>query len=541
MAFFEQRLTYVFPEWAKIRKDASSFGNILLTGLARVSEKNGADAIKISQMFKVLQEDVSNGNFYEVFLEGEDEIKRTTLRGKQVLTVPGVTGEIDGTEIKVERVFSLEDFLYGIPTRVTKVDEVSVTEKLVWSSVDPEYFAENYIESERLIIRVFNSEFYKRSKRKTEEDNPFYGLHYISLSGYDDDLNQIREDVTISDDGFFRTYNIFKKLERVEWDGFDGDIEIYLCNGYDGLADFGRIISKWETGNTNTLSGPLAFYLENIDNIAHLRSTSVRYLKGHQYRRSNITDLEDEIEEDLAIQRLLDDSEDTFLGVGMAVNPVDSRVFILDSSGRVHMYEPSLTHFSNTGSPPSDDTYMDIISLKDRVVLNEAIPLWTWFRALVLPVQKVAIKRVKPDGTEEYLQGDLSWNSTYNYFSGNILPPEGGLPENTWEDFRFYSQFDQLGQWDFYCEAKFLGLESIQAISKTAVMCESLQAVKSYDVLPDGESGEDIFFDKENYLCISSGDTYKRYHLSSDVFITDVEQQRLLIRERYDSVEVQHE
>lgn len=540
MAYFEQRICYVFPAWARMRKDPSSFGNIMLTAYASISQKNGTDAVKVSQMLKIFQEDISNGSLYEIFLDGEDQIKVTPINGRRILQVPEVTAEIDGEKIEVKRADSIEEFLYPLPDRVTKKDEVVVTEKMVWSSADTEYYAEDYISSERLVVRVFNSESYKRKNRQTTEDIPFYGLHYVRLQGYDDELNEINETISIRDDGWYKTRNIFKKLELVEWDGFDGDIEIYLCNGYEGLADFGRIVSKWETGNTNNLSGPLAFYLENIDNIAHLRSTSVRYLRGYQYRRLDILDLEEEVEEDLAVQRLLDDNADTFLGVGMAVNPVDSRVFILDSSGRLHLYEPSLTDFSNNGSPPSDDTYMDIISLKDRVILNETIPLWTWFRALVLPIQKVAIRRVKPDGTEQYLQEDLTWDAPYNYFSGNILPTEGGFPENSWEDFKFYTEFDQLGQWDFYCEAKMLGLETVQVTSKTAVMCESLQAVKSWDLLLEDIEAEDIFFDKENYLCISAGSSYQRYSLNSDVFMSDYRNQRLLLREQYDSVEVEH-
>jgi hypothetical protein len=541
MAYFEQRITYVFPAWARMRKDPSSFGNIFLTAYAGLSTKNGSDAVKISEMLKVLQEDTSNGNLYEVDLDGDDQIEIITMNGRRIFKIPKVTGEIDGIKIPLLRATSIEDFLYSVPSRIVKKDKIQVTKKEVWSSSDPEYFEDDYIVSERLLVRVFNSDSYKRKNSQTKEDLPFYGLHYVRLQGYDDELNEVNEIISVRDDGWYRTRNIFKKLELVEWDGFDGDIEIYLCNGYEGLADFGRILSKWETGNTNNLSGPLAFYLENTDSIAHLRSTSVRYLKGHQYRRLDVLDLEEEIEEDLAIQRLLDDDANTFLGVGMAVNPVDSRVFILDSSGRVHLYEPSLTDFSNSGTPPSDDTYMDIISLKDRVILNETIPLWTWFRALVLPVQKVSIKRAKPDGTEEYLQDDLSWSAPYHYFSGNILPPEGGFPENTWEDFKFYTEFDQLGQWNFYCETKMLGLETVQVTSRTAVMCESLQAVKSYDVLPEAIEGEDIFFDKENFLCISAGDSYHRYDLKSDVFISDFNKQKLLLKEHYDSVEVQHE
>ena len=534
MSFFEQRLVNVFPQWSKIRKDVSSFGNRFITSFGSFSEKSTKDSVKIAQMFKILQEDISNGILREIFLDEADHIKVTYDGGSQTITYPTVTGSTATETIALTRAGSIEDFFYSMPSRCVAKDTINVKDWTIWQSSSPESYSV-ITTSERLLIEVSESTLYKRLKSRRATDKPFYGMHYVLLRGEDDDNNQISEILTIKDDGFYETKNIFRSLTSVEWDGFDGSIKITLSNKDQGKADTGRLVNKWSAGVNSQLSGPLVFYLKNTDSVGHLYSSAVRYLRGQQHRRAEIVDLDYEIEEELGNQRLLDIAGDTYQGVGIAMNPVDSRTYILDTKGKVHVYEPSLSPFNHRETAPTDDTYMDIISLKDRVVLNETIPLWTWFRALVLPVQKVVVKRVKPDGVEEYLQSDLTWSATSSYFSGDIIA--GRLPEDSWEDFRFHTQFDQLGQWDFYCEATFLGMGAVTYVTKTGVMCESLQAVKTFDVV----NGDGIFFDKENYLCISDGKNYHRYQLPQDNYMIDISKQRILFKELYESVEVTYE
>jgi hypothetical protein len=358
------------------------------------------------------------------------------------------------------------------------------------------------------------------------------------LTGTDEDNNQIREYINVRDDGFYNVMNIFRKLTDVESCGFDGKIKITLTSKEYGAVDTGRVIHKFDTGVLPDLSGPLALYLKNIGDVAHLESTSVRYRSGHLYRRKEIVDLDEVVEEKIANQRLLDTAGATFKSVGMAINPVDTRGYILDTNGKIHVYELGLSPFMHRGAGTSDDNFIDILSLKDRVSLNEKIPLWTWFRALVLPVQKVAIKRVKPDGVEEYLQSvTMTWATTYDSFSGDIV--KGALPENSWTDFRFYNTFDQLGQWDFYCETTMLGIKEVSVFTKTGVMCERATSVKEFDS-GLGTEGDGIFFDKENYLCISVGKVYYRFLLRKDAYLADVNQQKLIFRERYDEVDISY-
>tara|TARA_B100000427_G_C15495136_1_gene589470 strand:- start:118 stop:1749 length:1632 start_codon:yes stop_codon:yes gene_type:complete len=540
MGFFEQRLLNTFPSWAKIRKDPSSYGNRFMSALAGFSESSTNDIVKLSEMLKILAEDISFLTLQEIILNESDYMNRASSDWVTTVTYPTVTGTIGATSYKILKASSIADFFFSIPDRITGAGSITVDNWVVWESSSPDVFKTIDTDTngtpERLLIEVYDSTLYQKSNTTRAEDNPYYGTTYISLTGTDEDNNQIREYINIKDDGFYNAMNIFRKLTSVEWCGFNGKIKISLTSKEHGMADTGRIIHKFDTGVLPDLSGPLALYLQNIGDVAHLKSTSVRYRYGRAYRRNEIVDMDEAIEEELATQRLLDSSGNTFKSVGMTVSPVDTRGYILDVDGKVHVYEMGLSPFLHRGTPPSDDTFIDILSLKDRVKLDEKIPLWTWFRALVLPVQKVAIKRVKPDGVEEYLQSaTMTWAAAYDYFSGNII--KGALPENSWEDFRFYTTFDQLGQWDFYCETTMLGIKEVSVISKTGVMCERATSVIDFDS-GLGDNVDGIFFDKENYLCISVGSKYHKFALNKDVYLADVTQQKLIFRERYDEVDI---
>ena len=548
MGFSDQRLTNTFPSWARIRKDPSSYGSRFMSALAAFSENATHEIVKTSEMFKLFAQDVSNMTLREITLEEADYMVKTIDGWNTSIKYPTVVGELSTGNVTLSRATSIADFFYSVPDRMTQGASVVVDNWTVWESSSPTVY--NSIDTningtpERLLIEISGSELYKREESPRASDKPFYGAHYIFLIGRDEDNNQIREYIGIDDDGFYPTENIFRELTSVEWDGFDGDVKITLTYKEHGMVTSGRIINKYDTGVLPDLSGPLAFYLRNSPTggahdgscVAHLYSTAVRYRTGQSHRRAEIVDLDEELEEELGDQRLLDFTGHTYCAVGMAINPVDTRTYILDNAGIVHIYEPSLSPFIDRGAAASEDNYLDIVSLKDRVTLNENTPLWTWFRALVLPVQKVAIKRVKPDGVEEYLQpATLTWATTYAFFSGDIIA--GKLPEHSWEDFRFYNTFDQLGQWDFYCEATFLGLEKIAMTSKTGVMCERLQAVKDFNT-GLSTTADGIFFDKENYLCVSVGTTYHKYSLQKDIYLADFDKQRLLFRELYDNIEI---
>ena len=373
MSFSQQRMSNLFPAWAKIRKDPSSFGNNFFSSLAGFSDNTTKELVKLSEMLKLFAEDVGFMTLQEIYLEEADHMK-TEVTGngfKATVTYPTVVGGHPDGDITVRRAKNIADFFYSMPERITLGDSITVDNWTIWESSSPETY--NSIDAningtpERLLIRVYGSTFYKRRKSKRSVDKPFYGSHFIHLTGRDEDNNQIREYIPVTDDGYYHPTNIYRSLSSVEWEGFDGSIKITLTGKDYGAAESGRILYRYDTGVTQTISGPLALYLKNESTVAHLNSTAVRYIRGAAHRRAEVVDLDENIEEDLGSQRLLDVDGNTYTAIGMAINPVDTRLHILDNKGIVHVYEPCLSPFKQQGAAPSDDCYVDVLSIKTEL------------------------------------------------------------------------------------------------------------------------------------------------------------------------------
>ena len=245
--------------------------------------------------------------------------------------------------------------------------------------------------------------------------------------------------------------------------------------------------------------------------------------------------IQEEELEALCSHLLLDETGTPVSVASIAVSPLDANIYALTDTGRLLVYKPEYTPFVERGDQPSEDTYLDISPEVHRVEFGEEIDLWTWFRVPTFRIADVTIKRVDPAGAEEYLQSDLTWGGTVYKFAGKDAT--GKYPEESWDDFSFGVLFDQVGQWDFYCTANIPSLRGEIFTSRTAVMVESMSPIAQYSL----EVGEEIFFDKENLLCIKQGNSYKRFGVYRDLYVADPVSQRVLLKEQYDEIEIYHE
>lgn len=533
MSYTSQKLVNYLPSWSKGRKDPSSAMYKLMDSLNNSLETQTADAVKTSSMFHLMAEEASHGEFVEVYLQEEDAIKIQMTGTRKSYIYPTVKGTTGSTEIQLERAVNISEFLYSLPTRIVELDSIDVVDWSIWSSSSPESYSEIKT-PERLLIEVKDSTIYYNKRFLKEEDRKAGYTSFVYLSGLDEDYQRIQEVIPVRDDGCYISRNIFKVLESVTHDGFDGTVDVFLTSSKEGLLDETFIRSKYVSGVTADSSGPLRLYLVQESFGTVLAPVINRLREGR-----NRTRPENEVqEEDLVLlcnQALLD-SDENFVNIkSVAVSPLDTKLYALEENGRVLVYEPKFTPFKERGDRPSEDTYLDILPEVHRVDYGEEIDLWTWFRVPTVRVSDVVIKRVDPAGTEEYLQSDLTWAAAVYEFKG--LDAEGKFPEESWRDFSFSVTFDQLGQWDFYCTVNLPSLRYEKYTSKTSVMVDYLVPVAEYSL----EEGEEIFFDKENYLCLKQGASYKRFKQYNDMYIADPRSQRVLLKEDYDEIEIYHE
>lgn len=532
MSYTSQKLVNYLPSWSKGRKDPSSLTHKLMSNFNYSFESQTVDAVKTSMMFNLMGEEASNGEFVEIFLEEQDAIKTIMEGTRKTYKFPTVTGTIGANKIQLERAVNISDYLYSLPTRISEINNVLVINWSIWSSSSPLTFAEIKT-PERLLVEVKDSTIYYNKSSLKEEDRKAGYTSFVYLSGLDENFNQIQEIISVRDDGCYVTRNIFKVLESVTYDGFDGTVNIFLTSSREGLIDETFIRAKYVSGVTINSSGPLRFYLIK-ESFGTVLSPVINTLREGKNRNRPENGVQEESLVLMANQALLDSSNNFTNIKSITVSPVDTRLYALEEDGRVLIYEPRLTPFKERGTKPSEDTYLDILPETHRVDYGEEIDLWTWFRIPTVRVSGVTIKRVDPLGIEQYLQSDMSWGSSVHKFDG--LDAEGKFPEESWKDFSFSVTFDQLGQWDFYCIVDLPSLRYKQYTSKTSVMVDYLIPLKEFQL----ESGEEIFFDKENYLCIKQSNNYKRFKLCNDLYIADPMSQRILLKEEYDKVEIYH-
>ena len=580
MSYYDQKFANSFPLWSKIRSDPSSYGHRFYSVFSDFMENEQSETMKTKFSLKTLTEDLDFGELYQVYLEGDDEFQFRVHRGVETVTYPTITGQMilgvseDGEEILEDFTLSeaetLEDFLYSVPQRLIKNDTIKVNAWEVWNSSDPEVYIDLLI-PERLGIFISGSTLYKKLTL-VEEDQPFGGFHFVMIEGFDPNHSYIRETIQIRDDGVYQTRNLFEEITKVEWDGFDGDISIQISTQIRSnlhTRDI-RVFDPYKIGVVPDLVGPLILeaYNEEISiqedlnedgsldpddtsietkfgtgdidvsfDGAFLRSISLRFLKGVTYRRPDGDTSEEIKEEVICEQALYDVDGNPYKVVDMAISPIDTRLYVLDTEGVIHVYEHGVNSFEHEEiEETSDETYMDIVPMQSRVKLYDTTYLWTWFRVLQAPVQSVKIRRVSPSGIELWLQDDKTWGLSENSISawGN----QTSAPERTWKDKRFQTFFDETGAWNFYITVKFWLIEE-EFTSRNGVYCEQATSLKDLDTGikdPDG-----IFFNKENYLAVAKDDEYTCFKCANDLFVADLTNQTILLREEYDYIEASHE
>ena len=526
MPYLTQRMGNRFPLWAKIRADPSSVGQRVFSSWAEYFEVDQVNRVKLTDLLSILTDDHGRGYFHRIELSEEDEFPTEERSGETLVTeYPTVTGTIDSVEYTLERVDSTSEFLYPIPNRLSKIEDVAVGNWQIYDSDTPDTFQE--IESyERLVVEVVNSDTYYNRFDRTY----FSGTYRVILRGLDPNHVEIYETIAIKDDGLYYTQNLFSELTEIYWDGFNGDVNVYV-HGH----DFSFIKDKFKAGILPDVESALFLQLVEIDSLSAMESFTQRYPFGKKYRRGTSVNIADEINfENITTQHLYDKDVAAYDAVDLAVSPIDGRLFIIDEAGVVHIYEHSPGEFGTHSSEETEEVFMDIVSLKSRAYLGESIYLRTWFKFLRGPVSEVRIRRESPSAVVTYLQADGSWASTVYEWQGDAM---GKLPEDSWNDISFASTFDELGQWDFYCEHDLVDVGGT-GISHTGVFCDYLTAIA--DLATGITTPEGIFFSDEGKLCVVDGAQYTSFDIVGDVYFADIEMSEVVTREIYEEVEVEY-
>ena len=534
MAISTQSFVNIYPMWMKIRTDPSSNGQRFFSCFAESFDTLQAEKVMLSKMFKLFAERLGLPNIYWIDLEEEDYIKVDQWSN---YTFPTVVGTLsDGSTVNVNRVEDTANFVNDAPTRIVSSGTEEIV-PVVWSSSFPNTY--NEIKTPcRLGITVSGSNHFKKRKR----DRAFPGYHMIEIKGYDQNRQHVVESVYVRDDGSFKTDRIYSELLSIMHDGFDGAITIYPEEMY-----FTDHLDPFHTGVSVDQTRPL--YLrrfEEPNGQIGLELFIRNYLNGSSYRNYNLQEPyeEEDLEQIIDSQMMLDENGDVYSVVDFTISPIDSKIWCLSSDGRIHVHSNTVTEFSVPPENENNTNAIDIAPDIRRIPYNEDVNIWTFFRALRGPLVELKIRRIDPDGNQTYLQSDkTTWSSTEYAFKGNTDTENKLLPEDTHDTIRFTTTIDKLGEWNFYCDATIgvRGSSNITETSKAGIMCSSNTAEKTYSLGLSNVSK--IYFSHDNRLTIvsdltSSSAVENYFNSYNDVYMADYSNQRLLLKEDYEDIEV---
>jgi len=527
MSFKTQKLANYFPDWTKVRRDPSSMGARFLSVFADYLEYSDAELVKIREEFDLLKYALGIGAIYSIDLTAADAV--TSSSGPGGVRVWNYPTTVTGTHpilgvLALARVETFEDLLWSVPSRLTEEETVAVSDFLIYDSTVGTIVVMDVIE--RLTIVISNSTtYYPKSSIRNRRAS---GQHFVKLVGRDRNYIEIEEVITTRDDGVYTSKNAFSSLSEVSFDGFDGRVQLYIATAPDHLFD------RFRVGISDKVQGPLK-----------IRPSTYNYLGTDMARMHYFTDImklgtayrtggtPEDNEDEIWDQILLDSSSNYYVPVGIAIHPDSTRLYCIDDTGFLHIYE----HGPSTFTPPSDPdvltlvSYIDILPLKHWALLGERIKLFTYFRKPTKPIANVIIKRISPTSVIRYLQANLTWGAgTYSFVTTDT---QTILPAATWTDLTFEFTPDELGEWEFYITTQ---TTEDTTTTTTKVMVDALDALVSIDTGVVNPTA--LLFSEDGRLMVASAAVVTYFVENGDDYFVDGNNQQIFLREEYDAVEV---
>jgi hypothetical protein len=484
-----------------------------------------AEVLRLRDEYNTFKFHIGKAELYSVFLDETDSVSYSVATGGSLVpaSLSSVTGEHEllGTVV-LNPEDNLEELLYGVPTRFELKDTQAILSLSIWDSDSPETLNE-FTYPERLTISISDSTLY--NNRTEISDRSFSGFNGVVLVGKDVNGTPTKDTIQIRDDGVYTSREIWSSIDETPTvDGIDGRVII----GYK-QAGFSYVVDPYHTAVLDDIEGPLKLRLDISDpSKSFLTYFTDRLKLGSEYRRG-VVELDNE--EVVVETLLLDASENQISAVDLAISPETTRLYVVDDTGMVHIYD----HGWHAFAPPSQTsetrkTAIGVQPLNHYVRLDAEEPMWTHHRRPKFPITKVVVKRIAPSGAILYLQSDLTWGVSSYEFLGDLNATD---PVASWQDLKFNVTYDEVGQWEFYVTVISHGE---QTVFYSGVMVDAQVAVASLDSGISAPTG--IFFTEAGELCITDATNFYKFSEHRDTYYLDARKQQIVLREEYTSIEV---
>lgn len=528
MSFLTQRLANYHPLWTKIRRDPSSFGQRFMSVFAEAIEEQQIANKNLSEEMFLLKQKIGAGHLFVAELDEVDQYRIISGgAGGNYWEYPSITGTIGVDVYNLVRYETYQELFSAAPDRLVSVGSATFSDYIAWDSNSP-YVYNAIPYPSRLIISVKNSTvYYKRTAVKNRDKS---GRYQVVIKGLDENDIEFTEYIRFDDDGVYWTRNIFKEILDVKYEGFNGDADIkWISKDLDFYPD------AWRAGVIDDLEGQLRLRLETRTVGATTYSVLVyeiqRLKRGDAYRVEGV-EVIDNVER-VSEQTLLDSSGTAFRAVDFAINPRNTKVYVLDDASNVHVFDHGPTAFTPPSVEESSETYIELHPLYHYATFGSTEKIWTYFSRLRYPIGNAVIKRTSPSGLVRYLDASKTWSASSYSFPGK----KSVVPEESWDDFFFETTYDELGEYEYQIEVTTGAGVSVYV---TKVMVDSVQAESTIATgVPNPDA---VCFNKEENLVVvdSVGSTMYFFQEAVDGWVADTGRNLVLLHSEYDSIEVSY-
>ena len=516
MSFFTNCITSFFPDSYAINSDHSSNGYRFYSSLSKIMENVYYENYVLSKYASFENEVFQLGHMYGLSLLAKDssEIKDSYDPWPVIFS----------KEKRLTLVKSFVDFFYSPPDKFIVGEENEIYNWKIWSSQNSEYF-ENINEADHLSIDLTAiDEFFPLLPNvPSEKDSAFSQNYVICIEGLDAGYNEIKETISVFSKEVFVTKYQYKELTFVDWDGFEGDFNIYLTSKNQINKSF---VSETDYSSHHKSRRGIKYDIFSDSNFSYLRNEMVlnRFVSNR-----NLT--YDERFLFLLDRAFLNEDGEAVKAIDFCRDPRNKLFYILSSDNKLFCYNDDLHPFSDLSKEVSENTYVAFSSCPARCTLNEELDFGILFKNRRGSGEYYCISRIDPDGIESWWDGQ-SWVSSLYKFNLNL---------DIWKNNRvvapsFESYFDKFGQWEFYFEIKFEEFVQSQVIGK-AVFCEYLKPIKSYSI-PFDKVFDGIYFNKYRKLAVSSGLYTFELEEHFDIYTYSNIINEIMFRNYFDSVEI---
>jgi hypothetical protein len=570
MSFLTQRFANDFPLRSNIRVDQSSNGQKFFSCFADLTESTMIDVIKMTNSFTLMKTDIGLENVHYIDLKEEDLFPKDETN-EMIFTFPSIFGYLGNKKIELKKTEDSESFMYDFPSRITKIKEVPFVENLAYTN-EPNgvkstlYGAENYWIKDgdfeiydRLHILVKDTKLYK-SMNMPARQRPFNGMSYVKIYGRDKFLNKIDEYIQVRRDGEYKTVNVFRRIEKVEFDGFDGFIEVRIgeCTSrqiteIEKKNKYKLAVNIYKSGicETNISYEDLTF--ESGTERVYYFDIYSKFILDESTIKKGQEELEAFNRSKIAGMVLVDKDYEFIRPIDYFISDVNSKLYLLDSLSRIHIYDLDLSPFLEKGESRSNATPLQSRLLTQRVPYGKDVRIKALLRHNIGLILKWQIKAVSPEGNIYLLQysynqttmsSSLTWldGSAYNniYKNNPLVDLTRIKSQNSslnWKDFIFKINCDELGQWDIYTTAYYKNGQ--EYVHKTSFICETLYPSTTLETNLNNPQG--ICLNEENFLCVRAESKLISYKENFDNYMADILNDKVVFRDLYDKIEVVYE